>query len=83
LELVQKIKSLIKDPIEKMGYTLVDLKLVKKKSGLFLTVVINKEGGVGIKDCVRVSRKIEPILDKEDLIQERYFLIVSSPGVNE
>lgn len=81
MNLKKEIEKLIKSEIENLGYSLVKIKTRRQKRGLFLTIVINKVGGVSVEDCAKVSRLIEPILDKKDLIQERYFLIVSSPGI--
>ncbi|TVP57644.1 MAG: ribosome maturation factor RimP [Gemmatimonadales bacterium] len=37
--------------------------------------------GVTVRDCVRVSRELEPWLDEHPALAERYTLEVSSPGV--
>jgi ribosome maturation factor RimP len=42
-------------------------------------VFIDKPGGVTISDCERVSNALEPRFD--ELILHRYFLEVSSPGI--
>jgi len=47
-----------------------------------LRVLIDKEGGVSLKDCEQFSRLIDPVLDVEDLILPRYNLEVSSPGLD-
>jgi len=39
-------------------------------------------GGVTIDDCETVSRALEPVLDVEDIIPQKYFLEVSSPGID-
>lgn len=38
--------------------------------------------GVTINDCARISRRVEDILDAEDLIPFAYVLEVSSPGAD-
>ena len=40
------------------------------------------EAQVGIRDCVRVSKALSPVLDVEDPILSAYDLEVSSPGVD-
>ena len=42
---------------------------------------IDKEKGVGIDDCERYSRTIDPLLDEIDPIEEQYTLQISSPGL--
>ena len=50
---------------------------------LVLRLVLEKEGGgVTLEDCERVSRDVSPLLDAQDSIGHRYFLEVSSPGLD-
>lgn len=37
---------------------------------------------VGIKDCVRITKALGPVLDVEDAIRSAYTLEVSSPGLD-
>jgi len=41
---------------------------------------IDREGGVSLQDCERVSREVAALLDVEDPIPCAYTLEVSSPG---
>lgn len=74
----EKIRNLIEKVIVDNGYILSDVKLEKESSTLFLRIFIDKENLVSVEDCVRVSELINPILDKEDPIEESYVLDVSS-----
>ena len=47
----------------------------------FLRIFIDKDTGIDLNDCEKVSNNITELLDKEDLIPEQYFLEVSSPGI--
>jgi ribosome maturation factor RimP len=47
-----------------------------------LQVFIDKPGGVGVEDCVRVSRQLSAELDVHDVIAAAYDLEVSSPGLD-
>ena len=40
------------------------------------------EDGVGIDDCIRISKTLGPILDGEDVLPTAYNLEISSPGVH-
>jgi len=60
---------------------LVHLEMAGTKRDSVVRIFIDKEGGVTLEDCSRVSRGIEEILDAEDLIPSRYVLEVSSPGI--
>lgn len=81
MELEKKIERLLKRMIEKAGFKLKRVEIKKKGRARQLIITIDKVGGVSVEDCAKVSRMIDPIVEKENLIKERYFLIVSSPGI--
>lgn len=73
-----KIRNLIEKDIVDAGYILSSVKLENEGSTLFLRVFIDKAEGISVEDCVNVSQIINPILDREDPIEESYVLDVSS-----
>lgn len=81
MELEKKVDLLIRKKIERAGYELKKIEIKKKKKAKELIITIDKIGGVSVEDCAKVSRMIDPMIEKENLIKERYFLIVSSPGI--
>ncbi len=67
--------------VESLGYVLVELRIVPQKTQYkVLAVISNKEAGIGIADCAKVHRLIEPrleaLLNSKDLYME-----VTSPGM--
>ena len=69
------------EPLAKeLGLILWDVQFVKEGAEWYLRVLIDKEGGVSIDDCVDLSHALDPVLDKEDPISQEYLLEVSSPG---
>lgn len=46
-----------------------------------LRLYIDKPDGIKVEDCERVSRSVGAILDVENVIDGRYNLEVSSPGI--
>lgn len=77
----EKVEQLVKDPIEKLGYSLYDVEYVKEGPEYYLRIYIDKESGIDLNDCEKVSNEINEILDKADYIKEQYYLEVSSPGM--
>ncbi|MGG1551179.1 MULTISPECIES: ribosome maturation factor RimP [Paenibacillus] len=79
-----QIKSIIEDMLkqyfEDNGFELVDVEYVKEGSNWFLRVYADKEGGIDIDDCGRISEFLSGKLDEKDPIPDAYFLEVSSPG---
>ncbi len=63
------------------GVELVHIDISGTKRDMVLRIFIDKQGGVTLDDCSRVSRGVEDVLDSEDFIPSRYVLEVSSPGI--
>ena len=76
-----KTKELILPILENFGVELYDIDFEKEGSDWYLRVYIDKEGGVDINDCEKVSRAFNDILDEKDYIDEAYIFEVSSPGL--
>jgi len=64
------------------GLELVLVEFVKGPRGNILRVIIDKEGGVTLDDCSRLSRVVSDLLDVHDPVPGSYNLEVSSPGIN-
>lgn len=78
MEIVEKVKKLLKDVIEENNYILDDIEYIIEGKVAFLRIYIDKEGFISIDDCVKVSNLINPILDEADLIEGNYMLDVCS-----
>jgi ribosome maturation factor RimP len=50
--------------------------------GGILRLFVDREGGVRLEDCERVSRAVSPLLDALGFGNGRYVLEVSSPGLD-
>lgn len=74
------VEEMIRPYLEENGFELVDIEYVKEGSNWFLRVFVDKEGGIDIDDCGRISEVLSEKLDKNDPIPTAYFLEVSSPG---
>jgi len=77
-----KVKKIVEPVINAVGMGLDSIELSRMAKKLLLRVFIEKEGGVTLDDCERVSREIEAVLDVEDPIPFSYILEVSSPGLD-
>lgn len=77
-----KVLPILTPILAESGLELVDLEFVKEGVNWYLRVYIDKDGGVTIDDCERVSRALEARLDEEDPIAQAYILEVSSPGLD-
>jgi len=77
----QKVEDLLK-PLEKDGYEVWNVEYAKDGKERQLRVFIEKEVGITLEDCEKVSRYLSEKLDADDPIEEAYSLIVSSPGMD-
>ncbi len=79
--IAETVSEFIKPEVEKLGLQLWDIQFVKEGAGYILRVTIDSKDGVGISDCEKVSRTIDPILDEKDPIEQSYTLEVETPGI--
>lgn len=79
--IIETTEELITPILKKENLDLVDVEYVKEGSDWFLRVYIDKDDGVTIEECGLVSGQLSEKLDEVNLIEDNYFLEVSSPGV--
>ncbi|MBX2078371.1 ribosome maturation factor RimP [Campylobacter peloridis] len=58
-----------------------DDELVSENGRKIYRIYVQKEGGVGLDDCARLSEILSPIFDVEPPVNGEYFLEVSSCGL--
>ena len=78
----RKVEGLIKPILDEMDYELVDIEYLTERGRWVLRVYVDKEGGVTLDDCARVSREIDDLIEVKDIVRHEYVLEVSSPGLN-
>ena len=67
--------------VEELALQLLDVEFVKERDW-YLRVFIDKENGIDIEDCQKLSEQLEVKLDELDPISDSYYLEVSSPGLD-
>ena len=78
---VSKVRELCEPILKDFGLSLWDVRYEKEGADWYLRIFIDKEDGVDITDCEKVSRAINTPLDELDPIENAYCLEVCSPGV--
>ena len=81
-KLTDKIAEIARPVVEEEGCSLWDVEYVREAGTWYLRVFIDRDGGVSIDDCERVSRRLDPILDEEDPIPDSYVFEVGSAGAD-
>lgn len=77
----EAVEKLAEEILANTDYELVDVEYVKERDW-FLRVYIDKEGGIGLDDCQEVSGLLDERIEEKNIINDRYILEVSSPGLD-
>ena len=78
----QRVTSLIESTVNTLGFDVVKV-IIHGTSTKIVEILIERIDGekVQVNDCQVVSKNISAMLDVEDIISGKYFLEVSSAGV--
>ena len=79
-KVTQRVEALARPVVEEEGCSLWSVEYVREAGAWYLRLFIDKAGGVGIDDCERISRRMDPILDAEDPVPDSYIFEVGSAG---
>jgi ribosome maturation factor RimP len=80
MNIEKRVKALVEEKIaDKPNLFLVD---VKMHSNGKLVILVDGDNGIGIDECVAISRHVGFHLEEENVIEKAYNLEVSSPGVD-
>jgi ribosome maturation factor RimP len=80
-EIVERVRAIADPLLMSEGMELVEVDYRRESRGWVLRLTIDKEGGVTLDDCGRVSQQVGREMDVEDFISSPYVLEVSSPGL--
>jgi len=78
----QSVIELIEPSLLAKGIELVDVEFKKEGKNWVLRVFIDKEGGVTLEDCQKISSLVGDLIEIEEVIEPAYTMEVSSPGLN-
>ena len=79
-KVTEKVCELARPVVEEEGCSLWDVEYLREAGSWYLRIYIDKEGGVSIDDCERISRRLDPMLDEADPIPDSYVFEVGSAG---
>ena len=78
----ERVQELAAQAAEDLQLELVSAEFIGRGRRSLVRIVIDKDGGVTISDCEKMSRTLEALLDVEDPIPGAYMLEVGSPGLD-
>jgi len=80
--IADKVKEVALPIFSSMGVSCVEMVYSGPRQGGLLRVFIDKEGGITLDDCQKVSQSLGHALDVADIVPQHYVLEVSSPGMD-
>jgi ribosome maturation factor RimP len=80
MDLALEIRKLAESKLSP-GQFIVDA-MVSSRPPRKVLVVIDGDQGISIDDCAEISRQLSKLMDETKLIDENYFLEVSTPGLD-
>lgn len=80
--IVEKIREIVRTVVDSSGLMLDNIEYIPQGKRWILRIYIDKEGGVSLDDCQKVSVQVGSLLDAENTIPHAYLLEVSSPGLD-
>lgn len=83
MALEETILKIIEKPIKDLGYNEVSVQYVKEFGTQYLRVLVDKDDVITLEDIIKVNDLVSPLLDKEDIIQSKYVLDVTSFGAEK
>ncbi len=78
----EQIEAILRRGTQLAQVELYHWELAGAGRGLRLVVYIDRESGISVEDCARVSQILSDLLDEADPIPSSYVLEVSSPGLD-
>jgi len=80
MNIEERVRELIEEKIaDKPNLFVVDVKMHPNGK---LVILVDGDNGIGIDDCVAISRHVGFRLEEENVIETAYNLEVSSPGID-
>ena len=79
-KIIEKIEKIVTPVVNEMGLSLVDVEYMQDGGYWYVRIYVeNLNGEITLEECAAISGKIDDDVDK--LIEQRFFLEVSSPGI--
>lgn len=82
MEIVDRVNELIAKYLEENGIELVEITYKREQGGMTLRLLVDTPEGITIDECERLNNHLSEVLDRENVIEERYVIEVASPGLD-
>lgn len=82
MEITDRVKEIAEVYLKDNGIELIDIVFRREGSALVLRIVVDTPKGITVSECTGFNKFLSEVLDREDVIQDRYTLEVTSPGLD-
>lgn len=79
-KVIKKAEKIAKDAAQKLGLEIISVDLVCEHGMKILRIIADREFGLTIEDSEQLNLEIGAALDVDDIMDEEYYLEVSSVG---
>lgn len=80
--LKEKLSPSVAKALEDLKAELVDIAFTRQKGEMTVTVFVYKKDGIDIDLLQEASEKLDPIFEAEKELKDKYYLEISSPGID-
>lgn len=80
--LKEKLSPSVAKVLEDLKAELVDIAFTRQKGEMTVTVFVYKKDGLDIDLLQEASEKLDPIFEAEKELKNKYYLEISSPGID-
>lgn len=78
--IVKKIEKIVTPVIEEMDLSLVEVEYLQDGGYWYVRIFVERiDGEITLEECAKISSEVDEEIDK--LIEQKFFLEVSSPGI--
>jgi len=82
VDLIKIVADIVESYLDDKSIFLVDVNVKGKSDNQKILVFIDGDNGVDVDECSKISKKLSNELDEKDIIEGKYLIEVSSPGVD-
>lgn len=78
--IAEQVRELALPIAAELGLEIMEVEFLKEGGQQILRVTLDSPAGITHADCEAVSRRLDALLDAQELVESAYALEVSSPG---
>jgi ribosome maturation factor RimP len=82
MEITDRVAEIVKGYSEDYGIELIEVIFRREGPAMVLRIIVDTLEGIKLSECADLNNYLSEALDEEDLIQDRYTIEVSSPGLD-